>query len=97
MSHGVDPWDISLYLAKSNGLNGNPDIYEKAGEFRHLRHHHFGAVIAPYIVPKPSIRIAHPMWRLGDRLYRQLMGGRQIRNLEVNLVGWKIIDQNLET
>ena len=48
-------------------------------------------------VPKPSIRIAHPMWRLGDRLYRQLMGGRQIRNLEVNLVGWKIIDQNLET
>jgi hypothetical protein len=39
---------ISLYLAKSNGHNGDPDIYEKAGIFRRLRRHHFGAVIALY-------------------------------------------------
>jgi hypothetical protein len=73
MSHGFDPWNISLYLAKSNGLNGNPDIYEKAGAFRHLRHHHFGAVIALYVTPNPSIKIARPMGRLGNQLHRRLL------------------------
>jgi len=34
MSHVIDPWGISLYLAKSNGFNGNPGIYEKAEAFR---------------------------------------------------------------
>ena len=69
-SHGFDPWNISLYLAKSNGLNGNPEIYEKAGAFRHLRHHHFGAVIAVYVTPNPTIKITRPMGRLGNQLHR---------------------------
>jgi hypothetical protein len=86
-----------LYLAKSNGLNGNPDIYEKAGAFRHLRHHQFGAVIAPYIIPNPSIRIAHPIGRFGNWLHRRPRGEMQIWNLGVNLIGWNAIDQNWET
>jgi len=77
-SHGFDPWNISLYLAKSNGLNGNPEIYEKAGAFRHLRHHHFGAVIAIYVTPNPTIKITRPMGRLGNQLRRRLRVEMQI-------------------
>jgi len=37
---------IFLRLKWSKGLNRNPDIYEKAGAFRHPRRRHFGAIIA---------------------------------------------------
>jgi hypothetical protein len=94
---GGRPGGVSLYQAKSNGLNGNPGIYKKAAAFRHLRHNHFGAVIAHYIVPNPSIRIDRPMRRLGHRLHWRLNGETQSWNLRVNLTGWKAIDQNWET
>src|SRR6266498_1644044 len=45
----VRPVGQVLYLAEPKGLIRNPDIYETVGALRHPRHHHWGAVIAPYI------------------------------------------------
>jgi hypothetical protein len=78
-------------------LTAIPTFTKKLGHFGILRHHRFGAVIAAYIVPNPSIRIARPMGRLGNRLHRRLRGEMQIWNLGVNLIGRKAIDQNWET
>ena len=50
MPQRLNLWGISLHLIEYNRLNRNPEIYEKAGAFRHTRYLHFGAIIAAHTI-----------------------------------------------
>jgi hypothetical protein len=50
MPHRFNLRSISLHFIEYNRLNRNPEIYEKAGTFRHISYLDFGATIAAHTI-----------------------------------------------